>query len=459
MSSLASRLTAWYVALLGLLLLVVLAVSSLLLVFTLDGIGRDVLVAKHVQARELVERYERQGINLPSAAPQLAANLGGIGLRVGIFDDAGHLLSGDPSLAEMGPRVAAEPRSTPGPNDGDRRDYRRHGPPVVRVTGGFIVFAPSLALIWVTLMPYWRTMLIVVAVALVAAWLLGRYLAQQALRPLNDVSSALGRLAAGDYSRRTFAMSESSEIGALAAAYNTAAERVAVAMEERVRTETRMRQFVADAGHELRTPLTVIAGYIDVLRRGAMAEPAVAGQILETMGEEGVRMRTLIERLLRLARLDGDTPPQASTFDLAQTASEVAESTSGLAPQTEIRYAGGGPAVVNADEGELREALRAVIDNALKYAPHSPVEISVAREGGHAVVRVADHGPGMTADERAHAFERFFRGDSRGDVVGAGLGLAIAKRAIERAGGSIALEGAPGLGTTVVFRVPLATTS
>ncbi|MDE2571352.1 MAG: HAMP domain-containing histidine kinase [bacterium] len=454
MSSLASRITGWYVALLALLLIVVLAVSSLLLVFTLNGIGHDVLVAKQVEARELVRHYQSQGVPLATAGPDLAQRLSGIGLSVAVFDDAGRQLSGDPGLTDrVAPVFSASDQDTQRLRSRD--DFRYHGTLFVRVKGGFVVFAPSLALIWVTLTPYWRTMLIVLGIALIVAWFLGRYLAQQALRPLNDVKDAIGTLAAGDYSRRTFAMSESSEIGALAAAYNAAAERVGGAMEERLRTETRMRQFVADAGHELRTPLTVIAGYIDVLRRGAMAEPAVAAQILETMSLESARMRTLVERLLRLARLDGDAPPESAPFDLTRMAVDVAAATNDLFPQTAMRCDADGPVNVVADEGELREALRALVDNALKYAPGAPLEVAVTRNGSNAYLRVHDEGPGMSEQERAHAFERFFRGDSRGDVAGAGLGLAIAKRAAERAGGSIELASAPGEGTTVTIRVPV----
>ena len=103
------------------------------------------------------------------------------------------------------------------------------------------------------------------------------------------------------------------------------------------------------------------------------------------------------------------------------------------------------------DRVELSEALWNVVENALKYAPDSPVHLRATRTNGHATIVVRDEGPGMTESERLHAFERFYRGDQRGEITGSGLGLSIAKRAIERAGGSIDLASAPNRGTTVTI--------
>ncbi|TAM56542.1 HAMP domain-containing histidine kinase [bacterium] len=451
MNSLVTRLTAWYVGLVAVLLLLVTLASSLLLVNRLDGIFRDVFTAKRYEAHRFAQELAAQNTPPQAFAAQFLARIRAEGLNVAVFDRNGDFVAGDPALKDAGTHLAASGELA--------QRSGSPGSPVVALPVGYAVLAPASGIIWTTLEPYWWLAALSLVLAALLAWLVGRSFAVRALQPLRDVSDALSTLAAGDFSRRTFAMSESSEIGTLAAAYNAAAERVAGEMEERLRTETRMRQFVADAGHELRTPLTVIAGYIDVLRRGAMAEPAVAAQILATMGEEGTRMRALIERLLRLARLDGDAPPQSAAFDLTRMAAGVAVAAQSLAPRAAVRCSAEEALTVNADEDELREALRAIVDNALKYAPGSAVEIAVARNGSFASVSVADAGPGMTADERSHAFERFFRGESRGDVSGAGLGLAIAKRAAERAGGAIELESMPGRGTTVTIRVPFQATN
>ena len=108
---------------------------------------------------------------------------------------------------------------------------------------------------------------------------------------------------------------------------------------------------------------------------------------------------------------------------------------------------------IEADRGELGEAVWNVIENALKYAPDAPIHLRAARTNGHAVITVRDEGPGMSESERIHAFERFYRGDRRGEITGTGLGLAIAKRAVERAGGEISIDSAPGQGTAVTITI------
>jgi two-component system OmpR family sensor kinase len=322
--------------------------------------------------------------------------------------------------------------------------------PIAIVNGGFVAFAPSLPLPLLLLMPYWWVVGSIALVAIVISWFIGRHFANQTLRPINDLTQSLNALAGGDFTQRRFVYS-GDEIGTLTAAYNDAAASVARAMSERRETEERMRQFVADAGHELRTPLTVIGGYIDVLRRGAVTEPTIARQILGTMSIEKEHMRGLIDRLMRLARLDSETPPHAEAIDLAELLRSQCDAARRLDETREIDYSVEGADAVMGDRTELGEALWNVVENALKYAPDAPIHLSAARNNGHTTITVRDEGPGMSESERLHAFERFYRGDQRGEMAGSGLGLAIAKRAVERAGGSIGIDSAPARGTTVTI--------
>ncbi|HET7814241.1 MAG TPA: HAMP domain-containing sensor histidine kinase, partial [Candidatus Baltobacteraceae bacterium] len=257
-----------------------------------------------------------------------------------------------------------------------------------------------------------------------------------------------------DYTQRRFITARGDEIATLTQAYNDAAASVASAMEERRSTESRMRQFVADAGHELRTPLTVIAGYIDVLRRGAISEPKVAKQILGTMALEKEHMRGLIDRLMRLARMDSDTPPEPQPIDIAALLRDQADAARRMDEARTVDYQVDGASEIFADRTEIGEAIWNVIENALKYAPQAPIHLRAYRENGSTVLAVQDEGPGMSDFERMHAFERFYRGDARGEIPGTGLGLAIAKRATERAGGTIAIDSTPGRGTTVRLAFP-----
>ncbi|HKU81768.1 MAG TPA: HAMP domain-containing sensor histidine kinase, partial [Candidatus Tumulicola sp.] len=299
--------------------------------------------------------------------------------------------------------------------------------------------------------PYWRIVVAIAIVFMFVSWLIGRWFAAQALQPVEEVSRSLHALASGDYTQRRFMMQGGDEVASLTEAFNDAAANVASAMDDRRRAEDRMRQFAADASHELRTPLTVIGGYIDVLRRGAIEEPNIARQILATMSLEKEHMRSLIDRLMRLARLDSEMTPRVEPIDVNDFLRGQCEAARRLDDRRVIDYSVEGVNTIEADRSELGEAIWNVIENALKYAPDAPIHLSARRTNGHSVITVSDEGPGMSESERVHAFERFYRGDERGEIAGTGLGLAIAKRAVERAGGDIAIDSAPGHGTAVTI--------
>ncbi|MFY9737446.1 MAG: HAMP domain-containing sensor histidine kinase [Candidatus Cybelea sp.] len=466
---LAARLSALYAALLGITVVIVILASSIALVFELWGFSRDVTVAKHEEARILVDQYHREGMPLRQAAPDIVNALSGIGMRVTVFDLKGRYLAGDKTLH---PRALSEvlaaggmqkfiPRSLRGPQEAT--DHLLRGPPlppdpiapeplsITSVEGGYVGFEPSFPLLLVSLIPYWRIVLTIAGAAILLSWFVGRLFAQQALRPVNEVSESLRALADGDFTQRRFLMAGVDEVADLTAAFNDAVASVATAIEHRKHAEERMRQFAADAGHELRTPLTVIAGYIDVLRRGAIEEPRIARQILATMSIEKEHMRGLIDRLMRLARLDSEAPPTVESVDVAELLRGQCEAARRLDDRRAIDYSVDGLQTVEADRGELGEAVWNVIENALKYAPDAPIHLRATRNNGHAIITIKDEGPGMSESERLHAFERFYRGDQRGEITGSGLGLAIAKRAVERVGGGIAIDSAPGHGTAVTI--------
>lgn len=473
MKSISSRLAALYALLLGITVVLVIIASSVALVYELTGFTDDIVIAKHEEARVLTDQAKIEGQSLAKAAPRIAAELSGIGLRVSVFDLKGNFLGGDPTLRPhlldkivKGTIVLAPPPGTVEKVSAgrgivlhERVVHRGDGLIVpdpfslVAVSGGYVALRPSPAIIFVSLIPYWKVIITIAIIAILLSWFIGRYFARQALLPLNEVSKSLQALAKGDYTQRRFVMVGGDEMMLLTNAFNDAAANVALAMEERKQTEGRMRQFVADAGHELRTPLTVIAGYIDVLRRGAIAEPTVAKQILSTMAIEKEHMRGLIDRLMRLARLDSEAPPRADPIDVAELLRGQVDAARRLDEGCEISYSSEGASTILGDRGELGEALWNIVENALKYAPGAPIHLRAFKEDGKIVLAVHDDGPGMSESERMHAFERFYRGDERGEIGGTGLGLAIAKRAIERAGGTIEIESAPDHGTTVTIRL------
>ena len=466
--SLASRLSWLYAALLGITILLVISASSVALVMELANFTGDIVIAKHEEARILTEQYRMEGMSLKQSASEIASALSGIGLRVAVFDRSGRYLAGDKTLRppELDRVLSGKEQLAPPDPTGRlgealemqrRLPLYRSGPErpepfaLTAVDGGYVAFSPSLPLLLVSLVPYWRVIVTIAVFAIVISWFIGRFFARQALRPISDVTDALRALADGDFTQRRFMAPGGDEIGTLTAAYNDAAANVITAIGERRHTEERMRQFVADAGHELRTPLTVIGGYIDVLRRGAIDEPTIARQILGTMALEKEHMRTLIDRLMRLARLDSETPPRREEIDVADLLCGQVDAARRVDEKRMVDYSVDGVSTIVGDRTELGDALWNLVENALKYAPAAPIHLRAERRDGGTVISVRDEGPGMSESEQLHAFERFYRGDQRGEISGSGLGLAIAKRAVERAGGTIALSSAPQTGTIVTI--------
>jgi signal transduction histidine kinase len=293
-------------------------------------------------------------------------------------------------------------------------------------------------------------------VSFVAAWLLARWIAAQAVQPLIAVTGELQRFAAGDFTPRSVQGGDVSDVGALIEAYNGAAAQVSAAFEERGRAEERMRRFLADAGHELRTPLSIVTAYIEVLRKGGVDDAGLRDRAFSTLAAETMRMRRLVERLVALARLESPETTQPVVVDLGALAGDAVEAivaARGVAGNVLADAESG--AYVRADPADLHEAITNLIDNAIKYGDGSLVRVTVRHEQGAVSVRVSDCGPGIPPADREKIFERFYRSAEQQTTEGSGLGLAIAKRAAARAGGELELERTGDRETVFRLRLPL----
>jgi signal transduction histidine kinase len=316
--------------------------------------------------------------------------------------------------------------------------------PPVPFMDGVISFGPDPLLFQNIVLGLFGAVLLASIAVGALAYTIGRYITQQAIQPLVDVTEALQRFAARDFRSQSIALAGKSDFDVLAHAYNAASEQVSAAFAEREAAEAQMRQFVADAGHELRTPLTIVLGYIDLLRRRVSATDERSKFIFTSIAAEGRRMRTLVDNLVLLAKLEGDEARLVEPFDVGELVAEIATVRQGLVPDVRFELDTTVAATAIADRGDVYEALANIVDNAIKYAPGSPIRIATAIPRDGAVeIAVEDEGPGIPPEDREAIFERFFRGASRGEVEGSGLGLAIAKRAIERAGGSLRLDPSP----------------
>lgn len=296
--------------------------------------------------------------------------------------------------------------------------------------------------------------LIMALVILPAAWRIAVTVAESTLEPLLRTTNALNRFGSGDFTPEVVSTRDRSELGELASAYNSAVEQITRAFEERSKTEAEMRQFVADAGHQLRTPLTVIMGYLSGMAQ--RAESARQATTYNTMLAQARRMKSLIDDLITLARLEHPSAHESQYTDLNALCTRLPLNFSQEDQHRINVRAATTAAVVDANETDLSGALSALIDNALNYAPGSEVDVTLVQDNAHWVVSVADRGPGMTGDDLRGAFDRFYRGSAAEGVEGTGLGLPIVRKSVERMGGTILLCNRVDGGLLVTIRIPKA---
>jgi two-component system OmpR family sensor kinase len=299
--------------------------------------------------------------------------------------------------------------------------------------------------------------LLVAACVLGALALLAWWVVHLGLRPLEAMGETAGAIAAGDLSRRVEPADEYTEVGRLGLALNSMLGQIEHAFAESTASEARLRRFVADASHELRTPLTSIRGYAELFRRGANARPDDLAKAMQRIEEAAARMGVLVEDLLLLARLDQGRPLEYESVDLTRLAGAAVDDLRVTSPDRPVQYESNGAVVVNGDELRLRQVLANLLENARTHTPPTtPIEVWVGVAGDDAVIEVRDQGPGMSEEEAARAFERFWRADpSRArESGGAGLGLAIVSAITEAHGGRAEVDTAPGEGATFRIRIP-----
>lgn len=311
--------------------------------------------------------------------------------------------------------------------------------------------------------------LLVVGVSvLVVTGVVGYLVVRRSLRPLDEMANAAHEIAEGDLSRRVPEAPASREVEELATSFNTMVTRIEHAFaaqhesEAQARnSEERLRRFVADAGHDLRTPLTSIRGYAELIEQGAAPDPA---QAVARIQAEAARMGALVDDLLQLARMDQQRPLERVSLRLADVVTEAVDVARVANPERQIRLAAPSPGPqVTGDERRLRQVIDNLLSNAVRYSPVAqPIDVRVDVVGtgpsARAQVVVIDRGPGLTAEEAAHVFERLYRTDTARTRVsgGSGLGLAIVESIVVAHDGEVFVDSEPGKGATFGFRLPLA---
>ncbi|MDQ1721873.1 MAG: two-component system, OmpR family, sensor kinase [Pseudonocardiales bacterium] len=298
---------------------------------------------------------------------------------------------------------------------------------------------------------------------LVIAGVVGAVIVRLALRPLRRVTATASRVAELPLDEGEVALAERvpdpnphTEVGQVGVALNRMLENISEALTARHRSETRVRQFVADASHELRTPLASIRGYAELTRRSREVAPPDIAHAMSRVESEAGRMTTLVEDLLLLARLDAGRPLESAEVDLTRLAVDAVSDAHAAGPRHRWQLdVPDEPLVVKGDAPRLHQVLTNVLANARTHTPPgTAVQLSLRRQGDCAVLAVRDDGPGIPAELMPDIFERFSRGEqSRSRTAGStGLGLAIVAAVVAAHHGRIAVRSQPG---DTVFTVEL----
>jgi two-component system OmpR family sensor kinase len=271
------------------------------------------------------------------------------------------------------------------------------------------------------------------------------------------MTATAGAIAAGDLSQRVAESTPGTEAGDLGVALNQMLGRIEEAFDQRAASEGRLRQFVADASHELRTPVATIRGYAELYRTGALDERGPLDDAMRRTEEEALRMGTLVDDLLHLARLDQGRPIERSPVELGQLVEDAARDARAVEPDREIVATVDEPVTVLGDGPRLHQVVANLLANARVHAPGAPIEVRVHQDEDGAVVEVRDEGPGMAPADAARAFERFYRADASRSrhQCGSGLGLSIVEATVRAHGGRVAITSEEGAGTTVLLHLPL----
>lgn len=344
------------------------------------------------------------------------------------------------------------------------------------VDGGVIIVGLPLDELQHTLNRLFAIEVIVAASVIAFSAGLALWLVRVGLHPLDDISATAAEIAAGDLTRRVDREDDKTEVGRLGGSLNEMLGQIETAFEERQRSEDalrrseeRLRRFAADASHELRTPLAAVAAYAELFDRGADQHPEDLPRLMHNIQKETARMAVLVDDLLLLTRLDQRRPLEQSPVDLGALAADAVEAARVVDPDRPVALSVDGLVEVLGDRVRLRQIVDNLLANVRVHTPEgTPVEVEVTTVAAEpdrppgspeqfGVVRIVDHGPGLSEDEGSRVFERFYRADpsrSRGDG-GSGLGLSIVQAIADAHGGAARVVPTPGGGATFEVAIPV----
>ncbi|MCH5154995.1 MAG: HAMP domain-containing histidine kinase [Clostridiales bacterium] len=288
------------------------------------------------------------------------------------------------------------------------------------------------------------TSAVVVLVFIVLGAVLGGFSSQYMIEPVRKITHRVKEISEENISARLDPVDTQDELMELTKQINSMLDSLQQAFE-------RQENFVSDASHELKTPLAVIAGYANLLRRWGKDDPKVLDEAVNAISRESENMKRIVEQLLWLAKL-GDFALNCTVFNLYETVADVVEGYKLLNTGHQIELSGELSVTLNTDKNLLTEAVRTLVDNAIKYTPADKgvIKLFIELVEGGVEIAVQDNGMGISESDQAQIFDRFYRCDKvRGRESGSsGLGLTICKQIVEMMGGRISVESVLGKGST-----------
>lgn len=279
----------------------------------------------------------------------------------------------------------------------------------------------------------------------------GLFLSKRLLKPIQDITMAAKEITSKSLDKRISTNGADDELKDLADTFNSMIERLEKDFEKQ-------RRFVSDASHELRTPISVIHGHVNLLNRWGKNDETQLNRSLATLKSETDNMSRLIENLLLLAKGDNNVfNAKKEEIFLNQLLKEVVDETLLSHNDALISYICEDSIKINGDYNLLKQVLRILIDNSIKFSTtYEEITIEAKQNDSETLVGVKDKGVGIPSESLPYIFDRFYRVDESRtkSTGGTGLGLSIAKQIIEVHGGKIFVESELGKGTKVTFTIP-----
>jgi two-component system, OmpR family, sensor kinase len=318
---------------------------------------------------------------------------------------------------------------------------------------GSVIVANSLEEVDKTLSQLRFLFFILGLIAILVTALVSRWIVAIGLKPLEKVEETAEAIAAGNFSARLPAAKPDTEVGRLTTALNTMLGRIEQSFAVKVESENKLRRFVADASHELRTPLTAIRGFAELHRQGAVVGEEKTKELINRIEGESIRMSSLVEDLLLLARLDQSRQLDSEPVDLNTLITEVVASAKAAGPNHPIKLILPQEEIfVLGDSRRIHQVVANLLANARTHTPAGTnITVTAIQELTQTIIEVSDDGPGLAKADQERIFERFYRADParvRSSGEGSGLGLSIVDAVMQAHGGYVSVRSELGKGAT-----------